>query len=177
MNSDDFLLPGAVYNFVKTFREKDTDVISGHGYKVNESGGILGRIFSHKFDPIAYVFGACVLVQQSTFFRADCFRRVGGFNIDNRVSWDGELWFDMARAGVKFGRIHAFPACFRMHAGSITVSGRVAHLEMEVKRRLALKLGIPEMDIERKWEKLFYRICNRLADPVGTALRAFEAVR
>jgi hypothetical protein len=65
-----------------------------------------------------------VLAHQSTFFRAEAFRKAGGFNINNRIAWDGELWVDLALTGARFGRTSNFLSAFRIHGDSITGSGK-----------------------------------------------------
>lgn len=171
LNADDVLRPGAVRRFVEHFeRWPDVDVISGHGYKIDASGRIIGKIYSHRFDPVAYVFGACVLIQQSTFFRSRAFHEVGGFNAENRVSWDGELWFEMALAGARFKRCHGFWSCFRMHPDSITVSGRLRHEHQAVQKRLARKLGL-EARIDNPWLRRYYWLKARVTDPITSFRR------
>lgn len=177
LNSDDLLLPGTISRIAEEFENRPKDgVLSGHGCKIDAKGRVVQKTFSHRFNPVMYVLGACVLVQQSTFFRAQEFRRVGGFNTDNRVSWDGELWFEMALAGVRFNRIHSCLSGFRVHEESITVSGRLAHLEKEVKRRLACRVGISEKNVESGLYQYFYLIKNRLLDPYGTILRIGDGI-
>lgn len=175
LNADDILLPGAVSLFMEYFENHPhVDVCSAHGFKINGGGEVMGRTFSHRFDPRAYVFGACVLVQQSTFFRAAAFRMVGGFNKANRVSWDGELWFEMALADCRFSRMNDFLSCFRMHEESITVSGRVAHLEKQIKQRFAARLGLGASMIENDFLRGIYRVLWRLGDPGLTWMRLKE---
>ncbi|RMH35842.1 MAG: glycosyltransferase [Nitrospirae bacterium] len=172
LNADDLLLPGAVRRVVDYFRRyPEIDVVSGHGYKIDSAGNIIGKTYSHRFRPRDYVFGACVLVQQSTFFRNSAFRQAGGFNKGNRVSWDGELWFDMGMAGCKFGRMHTFLSAFRMHPDSITVSGRLSHLEKGIKEKMAKRLNIDVSAIESRRIQLIHRFLNRASDPAGTFLR------
>ncbi len=68
----------------------------------------------------AYVYGAIFLMQASTFFRREIFDRVGGFNVKNRISWDGEMFINMALAGGKFAVADQFWSAYRVHKGSIT---------------------------------------------------------
>jgi glycosyltransferase involved in cell wall biosynthesis len=172
LNSDDLLCKGAVSHFVTLFDQwKNVDVISSHGYKVDENGCVLGKIFSHQFDPVAYVYGACVLVQQSTFFRAKRFHEVGGFNAQNRVSWDGELWFDMAVSRAHFLRVPGYWSYFRLHPDSITVSGRVRHEEEGIKRRLAARLGIEGDRLDSSTLRKFHWLKVRAFDPDTTFKR------
>lgn len=177
LNSDDILLPGAVSRYASAFQKKDADVISGHAYSIDSSGNVLKRLFSHRFDPAGYVYGACILIQQSTFFRASAFRATSGFNVANRVSWDGELWFDMAMAGARFSRIGGYWSCFRMHPESITVSGRLRHDEADVKERLAKRLNISKKSINNKRYQKLYWLKNRLFDPMTSSLRLLDMFR
>jgi hypothetical protein len=59
-------------------------------------------------------------VQQGMSFRMDLFRKVGGFNIDNRTCWDYELLCKLIAIGANPALSKARFACFRMHAGSIS---------------------------------------------------------
>lgn len=123
VNSDDYLLPGALSAAAAAFEASpETDVLSGHAYVVDEAGVQRNRFFSRRFSVRRFVYGASALAQQSTFFRAEIFRKVHGFNVRNRVAWDGELWVDMALAGAKFRRTDRFMSAFRVYDGSITGS-------------------------------------------------------
>ncbi len=176
LNSDDLLMPGAVSHFVSLFAKYDVDVISGHGYKIDDTGKIIGKTFSHLFDPVAFVFGACILIQQSTFCRAEIFKQVGGFNIDNKISWDGELWFDMALSGARFKRVDGYWSCFRMHSESITVSGKLAYQEAAVMKRLAARIGIPPDDLSNPFRYRWHWLRTRVMDPVTMLKRVYEAL-
>jgi len=163
LNADDILLPTTVSHFVKYFYSSDADVISGHGYIIDRGGNITGKTFSHKFDPVAYAYGACVLIQQSTFFKAEWFKKVGGFNKSNRASWDGELCFDMAMQGAKFKRISGFWSGFRLYAESITGSGEFQDKANQVLLRHARQLNIEGLNstMMKRW----YWLKVRLFDP------------
>jgi hypothetical protein len=72
-----------------------------------------------------FVLGAVVILQPSTFFRANVYRDVGSFNIENRTCWDGELLFDFAASGKKFLHVPRYWSAFRIHSSSISGSGRL----------------------------------------------------
>ncbi len=123
LNSDDYLLPGALRTVASAFAETpDKDVLSGHAVIVDATGNEVNRLYSRRFSPTRFVYGAATLAQQSTFFRKEAFRKAGGFNVSNKVAWDGELWIDLALSGATFGRIPAFLSAFRIHDSSITGS-------------------------------------------------------
>ncbi len=121
LNSDDVLLPGAVRTVAECFqREPVLDVLSGHALVLDEGGDVLRKTYSDLFSLTRFAYGVCVLIQPSTFFRRSVFERVGGFNPENRVNWDAELFVDMGLLGARFARIEAFLSGFRIHGQSIT---------------------------------------------------------
>lgn len=124
LNSDDYLLPGALTTAASAFATApDKDVLSGHSIIVDGDGREMNRFYSRRFSTTRYVYGAATLAQQSTFFKAAAFRKAGGFNPDNRLTWDGELWVDLAMSGSEFGRISDFLSAFRIYEGTITGGG------------------------------------------------------
>lgn len=141
LNSDDFLLPGALARVVEAFRRRPSiDVISGHALVVDENGAVTNRLYSRRFSLERFVYGAATLAQQSTFFRASAFSRTDGFNSSNRVAWDGELWVDLALSGAVFSRINAFLSAYRLYPQSITGSARMQHALMLYQARLFRKV-------------------------------------
>lgn len=162
LNADDLLHHSTVSHFVDNFKSSDADVISGHGYIIGRYGNVLRKVFSHKFEPIAYAYGACVLVQQSTFLKAESFNSVGGFNKNNRVNWDGELCFDMAMDGAKFKRISGFWSFFRIYDESITGSGayRLKAKEVLLKHGERLRISNVNSWPLRKWHWLKVRLLD-----------------
>ena len=126
INADDVLLPGAIHHAVEYFtRRPDADILIGNGYQLDKSGEVVRKIFSTKWSLTRYVYGTSNAVQQATFFRRVAFVRAGGFNIENRTCWDGELLVDMALCGARFKQSKIFFGGFRIHDASITGSGRL----------------------------------------------------
>jgi glycosyltransferase involved in cell wall biosynthesis len=126
INADDELLPGALARMSEAFRRHPrADVVCGCGYFVDEVGQRLRPIVPSKLTPWLYAQGGVSVFQQGTFFRAERFREVGGFRLNNHTCWDGELFLDMALAGARFVTIGSDVAHFRLHGGSITGSGRL----------------------------------------------------
>ena len=141
LNSDDTLLPGALSTVAAAFaRPPHKDVLSGHSIIVDVDGRETNRFYSRRFTLSRYVYGASVIAQQSTFVRAAAFRAAGGFNPQNRVAWDGELWVDLALSGATFGRIPAFLSTFRVYSQSISGSGSHWEALRQESRRMFLKV-------------------------------------
>ncbi len=128
LNADDRLLPGALAAVADHFRRHpDTDVLSGHGVEIDADGRSVRPLYSDRWSLRRYVHGRCVLVQPATFVRRERVVAAGGFNEDNRTSWDGELWVDLALRGARWRRIGRPLAAFRVHPASITGSGARLH--------------------------------------------------
>lgn len=131
LNSDDLLLPGALSSVVRFFGgHEDVDVVSGHGNLIGPDDSILRRLYSDRMSLNRCIYRGVFLIQQSTFFRRGIFERVGGFRVENRICWDGELFLDMARGGGKFAVTKEFWSAYRVHPESITISqsnGELAH--------------------------------------------------
>lgn len=141
LNADDYYLPGSLARIAKAFRmTPSADVVSGHGYHAKPSGELGTPIFSDRWNPRQFAYGACVLVQQATFFRRRIFDEIDGFNEARRTSWDMELWADLAAAGARFHRINAFLAVFRLHADSLTGNPRYARQCRQDSRAIMRKV-------------------------------------
>jgi glycosyltransferase involved in cell wall biosynthesis len=124
VNSDDALLPGALACIAHAFASTPgIDVIAGCGYLIDADGRRQRRILPSRFTPWLYVHEAVTVFQQGTFFRRTSFETVGGFNSENRIAWDGELFLDMSLSGARFAKISDNLALFRQHDASITSNG------------------------------------------------------
>jgi glycosyltransferase involved in cell wall biosynthesis len=145
LNSDDVLLPGAMKTVSRAFEQNpDCDIVMGNGFIVDALGTRIRRIRAAGFTLDRYFYGGATWLQQATFFRRTAFEQVGGFNINNRSCWDGELVVDMVRLGAKVKYVNQDLALFRIHSQSITGSRR--HSEMmkaDADRMFSLTRGRP----------------------------------
>lgn len=121
LNSDDILLPGALARVAAAFRAyPGSDLVYGHGYIIDGEGAVLRKCRSDHFNLRRGAYGHSLIMQQAAFWRRLAFIQVGGFNVANRLSWDGEFWIDLALAGNRFRRVDEYWASFRTHGESIT---------------------------------------------------------
>ena len=125
-------------NFFKS--HPTTDVILGNGYHIDRDSKIIRRIYSSPWNTRHYAAGLSNAIQQSTFFRRSAFYCAGGFNVENRTCWDGELLVDMALKGSKIDLIDNYIGKFRIYAESITGSGRLKAMVREDRLRIAKKI-------------------------------------
>jgi len=121
LNSDDVLLDGVVTSAVQIFRKlPNVDVISAHGFIIDREGRKLRQIFSDNYSLYRDAYGQSILIQPSSFFLSSAFKKVGGFNIENRSNWDGELFYNIAQQGGRFKTVNMFWSGYRLYPESIT---------------------------------------------------------
>lgn len=165
LNSDDEVAPGAFSEALVEFaRNPDVAVIYGNGLIVDEIGNLVKPAYSPAWmNAELYARGLSSIVQQASFFRTDWVRRVGGFNVANRSCWDGELFFEIARAGGSFKRIWRTWGLFRLYGETITGSGRFAEQFRQEHRRIALSIGAPDPSHHSIITSILYFV-TRIAD-------------
>jgi hypothetical protein len=122
----------------------ELDVICGHAWAIDRHDRHLRRIWSEPFGRRSTAYGAAVQIQPSTFIRSSAFKKIRGFNVDNRSNWDGELLIDLYLSGAKIGICDEFLSCYRLHGISITNSGKLeAQISAFGQRRFEMLLGRP----------------------------------
>lgn len=126
LNSDDVLLPGALSHVVSFFHSQPgIDVVCGHSIIIDERDRKLRNSYSDHFSLLRYAYGAVVVMQPSTFFRSNIFKKMQGFNVSNKTNWDGELLVDFCLQGARFALTNHFLSGYRLHPESITSSKKI----------------------------------------------------
>lgn len=175
LNSDDTLEPGALATVAAYFRDHpDVDVAIGHSWLTDRHDNRLRRLWSEPFKRTMVAYGFSIQIQPATFFRSAAFARSGGFNNDNRITWDGELLVDLHLSGARFSMVDAFLGTYRIYDGTFT-SGKITrqqHVEYH-KRRFAKLMG-------RQWQwwdpivSLPLRAYKHMRDPRATMERVLR---
>lgn len=177
LNADDEFISGALREVVEYFSMHPVvDVVSAHGEIIDKHDNVIQKCFSHRFNLQRYAEGNCVLVQQSTFFRAETFKATLGFNKQNRVSWDGELMVDMALNKAKFIRLHRYWSKFRVYNDSISGSGAFLEKAVNEHKRIARKIGGGNRKSGVLKSK-FNWLTSRLSDPVLLFFRVKDGLK
>ena len=182
LNADDLLRPGALAKVAQAFEQNpDADIISGNGHILDADGATIRRMYSDRFSLWGYLYGGAVLLQQSTFFRASAFETAGGFNVNNRTCWDGELWLDMALAGKRFLRANGFWSGFRVYGGTITsgIHGNDDHRRTydRDRRRMFLKArGRLPGGLRDRGQRIAARVVKWGTNPVALSARLVSLV-
>jgi glycosyltransferase involved in cell wall biosynthesis len=121
INSDDFLMPGAVQRLRAFWNQNpNADVGMCEAWLVDGEARPLRRLRPSRAAPALLVDGRCIPVQQGLSFKMSAFRDIGGFQTSNRSSWDLELLFDFALAGKRIARGQARIGAFRLYGDSLS---------------------------------------------------------
>jgi glycosyltransferase involved in cell wall biosynthesis len=125
INSDDYLLPGALKRVTEFFLVHPHNAfMTGHGFTEDEFGRrtpIRPSVLTSQ----AMLHRAAVMFQQTTFFTAEQYKKVGGFNQQNRTCWDYELFLNLLQHQATHYVVKEDLAVFRLYRGSISGSGRL----------------------------------------------------
>jgi glycosyltransferase involved in cell wall biosynthesis len=120
VNSDDFLLPGAlnaVSNWFNVHRKED--LLIGNCLIVDENGKKISEIYTYPITYESLLFYGGGFYQPATFWRREAFFSVGGFDRALKFSFDYDLYLRITRRK-KAGKINRFLAAFRNHPESKT---------------------------------------------------------
>lgn len=164
INSDDFVYPGAFCHIAEIFKGNlATNLVLAAGDKVDATA-VKERSFYPSFvSKRSYVYGAVTFFQQGMFFSSDLFKRSGGFNIENRTCWDGELLLNFLRNSAKIERTMYKVAAFRVYSESITGSQRFSsQYDIDQKRLFELVLGSQKKSI---LISIYFRFKKIFLDP------------
>jgi glycosyltransferase involved in cell wall biosynthesis len=139
INSDDYLLPGALKKITEFFSTNVQDTfVTGHGFTEDESGSRT-VVYPTRLTTQAMLHRSAVMFQQATFFPGALFQTVGRFNKQNRTCWDYELFLDLLQLGAKHCILEHDLAVFRLYQGSISGSGRLEEKYFQELDQLFLK--------------------------------------
>lgn len=164
LNSDDRVAPGS-FAFVSEFfsSHPSIDILCGAIRIIDENGRPSRRKrTSDLFFFADYAQGISTVCQQATFFRRAAFYQAGGFNVENRISWDGELLIDFALAGCQYETVRKVLGDFRIYSSSI--SGSKGYLEKMLREhhRLNDKMATANVQlyspVEGKLKRLLYKL-------------------
>jgi glycosyltransferase involved in cell wall biosynthesis len=125
LNSDDWYIPGALFEVANAFRVNSTaQFVSGYENHVEQSGMINLHTGTFIKSTIEETIEFCEVSQPSTFFKLEAIRRVHGVSEDLHLIMDGEMWVKLLLLYGKenFVKINKVLVNFRLHANSKTVS-------------------------------------------------------
>jgi Glycosyl transferase family 2 len=150
LNSDDYLLPGALAKVKAVFdSHPGIDVVYGHAIYVDENGDFK-QYFPAISKNISDIYYGCVICQPACFVRRTAINRVGGLDLSLHYTMDWDLWIRLHKSGCKFHMIDEPLAIVCDHIDSKTNSGtgerfreidKCLDKNKDLKRRIIAKLG------------------------------------
>lgn len=121
INSDDFLLPGAIARMRRLWSENPyIDLLLGGAWMVNGEGEPIRELVASTGDLDALLASDARVVQQGLSFRMDRLREVGGFNTSNRTCWDFEFICNVLRNGARARVCRERMGAFRIYGESLS---------------------------------------------------------
>ncbi|GBE15301.1 PGL/p-HBAD biosynthesis glycosyltransferase/MT3031 [bacterium BMS3Abin14] len=126
INSDDLLLPGALMKVGTVIRDNPgLDLVYGNQVEIDRNDVVTKRVFTVDFDIYDFLYEVNIIIkQQSAFWNADLFERIGGLN-DCPYAMDYDLFYRMFGQGMRYRRLDDFLSAFRVYPESLTGSGEV----------------------------------------------------
>lgn len=122
LNSDDTYLPGALKEAAAEMTaHPEAGLVYGDANYIDEHSRVIGRFPSAQTDYARLRQGYVHVPQQSAFFRADLWRKVGPLDPSFYFAMDYDLWVRLAREAPVI-HVPRLWANFRLHADAKTIS-------------------------------------------------------
>jgi glycosyltransferase involved in cell wall biosynthesis len=164
LNSDDYYLPGSLKKAEAIMRQHPkAGAWIGAGVIVDANDNIVRPCYSGLFSPRRYALNYSVAIHQSTFYQRDAYEKVGGFNMENKASWDGEILYWMMRQGYQVHRTFENIGAFRIYDESLTGSGVLTE-------RLAQDFKRLREDLDTNYNPLINQIASFANSKVTRAM-------
>ncbi len=168
LNSDDLFVPGALRYIGEYFaKHPGVDVIYGHRIIIDEGGREVARWVLPPHNPQVTPYVDPV-PQETLFWRASMWERVGGIDTSFRFALDWDLVTRFQNAGANIVRLPYFLGCFRVHSQqklSVQVETVGAEESALLRRRETGRfVQAAEIDAWRKWMEVHGAIYARLLE-------------
>jgi glycosyltransferase involved in cell wall biosynthesis len=122
LNSDDILLPGAVSSAVEELHvHPEVSMVYGNATLINAEGKKIGDFPVAQTDLKRLKRGYVHIPQQSSFFRADLWKKVGPLDPTFYFAMDYDLWVRLARQAPLL-HVPKLWASFRLHGDAKSIA-------------------------------------------------------
>jgi glycosyltransferase involved in cell wall biosynthesis len=128
LNSDDWLLPGALRRLTDSLQEKpDAAVAFGRAWNDNAGTGKRTRVWGQGPFSVRKMANYCMISQPASLVRRASWEAVGGLREDLQMAMDYDLWWRLHVSGGSFEFVDAFLAVNRDHDATKTNNQRALH--------------------------------------------------
>jgi glycosyltransferase involved in cell wall biosynthesis len=151
LNTDDYLLPGALARVARHVAENPTaDVIYGECNFVDESKKFIRRRQDHRFDFNILLYYGCFIQSTSTFLRRSIISSGHLVDLRYKVCMDFEYYLRLSRLGYRFSFIPEALAGFRWHGvnTSTRLTERRLQERVEIQREILQQMRRPWLGYE-----------------------------
>lgn len=129
LNSDDWLLPGALNILLDALRrDGDVPAVYGRSWNVTEAGGRRSPVWVEPFDEHRLAI-RCIISQPATLIRRSAWDAVGGVDDDLHLAMDYDLWWRLFKTFGPMRFVDAFVAVNRDHRETKTRNLRKRHYQ------------------------------------------------
>jgi glycosyltransferase involved in cell wall biosynthesis len=124
INSDDFLLPGAINRLRELWRtHAEADVLLCGAWMVDSEGHPLREARAMPLSVSALLHGRTIVVQQGLSFKLQLLWEIDGFNAMNRSCWDFEMLCAFVARKAHFCVCRQRIGVFRLHGDGLSGGG------------------------------------------------------
>ena len=118
LNSDDFYLPGAISNAIKTLKTKlDRALVVGSSYHLSQSGVYIRKYYGISQSFKSLLINGMQFCQPACFWKRGKFFELGGFNRNLKSCFDYDMFLRFRKDGQFAHTLHP-TAVFRWHKSS-----------------------------------------------------------
>lgn len=146
LNTDDFLLPGALEKVAShALKHPEADVIYGECNYVDEQSRTIRRRTDHGFDRNILLFYGCYIQSTCTFLNRRIIQAGHLLEVRFKNCMDFDYYLRLSLAGYNFSYMPEALAAFRWHGGNTSTSfAERRHRErVEIQREILRQLGLP----------------------------------
>lgn len=162
LNSDDWYMPGALYEVANAFiADRKLQIVSGHENHIGLNGEILFHEGTFLTSSLEKTIELCEVAQPSTFFKFNAIKEIGGVSEDLHYIMDGEIWVKLLLlcGQDKFKKIQQVLVNFRLHEKSKTTSNTIVNNFLFERSSIIIDLqrftGVPENIIKYYIEEVY----------------------
>jgi glycosyltransferase involved in cell wall biosynthesis len=167
INSDDYLLPGALSAVTQAFKQGPSDLFLTGGGFAEDAFGTRTRIRPTQLSKQGMLHRSDVMFQQSTFFPSKLYKQAKGFNPSNETCWDYELFLRFLLLGAEHQVLDKDLAVFRLYEESISGSGRLEAKYFKELDKLFLECMKRERNTKDKLMTYYLRLKRELSRRMG----------
>lgn len=172
LNSDDELCPDGLQRlYSEIINYPNYDVYSGAARIIDSKDNFLRFNYSDRMNLKRAIYGQSILVQQSTTFKSSLFHAVGGFNKNNFVCWDGELFIDFALISARFKVFRDVVSNYRLTETSITGTGNFKDKNYQEQKKIFERIYSVKPTLFFRVMHFIYRIQRKLLNIEDTMER------